>query len=164
MKTKSVTRDAGYLLIEYMIYMGLAVVVIGVAFAAFYKFFDHSRDLSRNAEDIIRVLRVGELWRADIRNATAPPQLRTEEGLVACEMTSTNSRIAYVFADGAVWRQAGDDPPRQVLPRVRASQMIQEQRDAMTCWRWELELQTRKKVVRVRPLFTFLAVPAQAAP
>jgi hypothetical protein len=153
----------GYLLVEYLIYMALFVVVIGVAFGAFYRFLDHSRDLARNGEDILRVLRVGELWRADIREASATPELRSEQGLSACEIPKTNSRVAYIFSEGAVWRQVADGLPRQVLPRVRACSMVQDQRDGVSSWRWELELQTRKKVVRIRPLFTFEAVPPKLA-
>jgi type II secretory pathway component PulJ len=161
MKLGPAPSRRGYMLIECLIYMALFTVVIGLAFSAFYRFLDHSRDLARNAEDILRTLRVGELWRADIRQAIAPPEIHNEQGLAACEIPQTNGRVAYVFADGAVWRQADETPPKQVLPRVRTCAMAPEQRDGVAFWRWELELQTRKKVVRVHPLFTFEAVPGK---
>jgi hypothetical protein len=153
--------NGGYLLVEYMIYIALLALVMGLAFSAFYRFFDHSRDLTRNSDDILRTLRVGELWRADIRQAIAPPEVRTEGELVACEIARANGRVAYIFAENAVWRQEGQAAARQVLPRVGASAMNGEERHGVVCWRWELELQTRRKIVRVRPLFSFRAVPSR---
>jgi hypothetical protein len=45
--------------------------------------------------------------------------------------------------------------------------MAADQRQYVTAWRWELELQPRAKGSvkpgRVRPLFTFLAVPERPA-
>jgi hypothetical protein len=166
MRTKAQTLRAsgGYLLIEYLIYIAVLAVVMEVAFSAFYRFLNHSRDLARNTDEILRTMQVGELWRADIRAATAPPEVRSAEGVSACEITRTNGTVAYVFGDGAVWRQEASAPAKIVLPRVRASTMIHEQRQGITCWRWELELQTRHKVVRVRPLFTFQAVPSLTTP
>jgi hypothetical protein len=40
--------------------------------------------------------------------------------------------------------------------------MIEERRGNIVGWRWELELQRRRKEVRVRPLFTFMAAPGGA--
>lgn len=154
----------GYLLIEYLIYIAVLAVVMGVAFAAFYRFLDHARDLARNTDDILRTLQVGELWRADIRAAIAPPEARIGQGANACEITRTNGPVVYLFGDGAIWRQEGSAAAKVVLPRVRASAVSREQRHGITCWRWEVELQTRRKIVRVRPLFTFLAVPLQTTP
>lgn len=154
----------GYMLIEYLIYIAVLAVVMGVAFGAFYRFLDHSRDLARNTDDILRTLRVGELWRADIRAAIAPPAVRAGDHATACEIARTNGPVVYLFGDGVVWRQEASAAAKIVLPRVRASVMSREERHGITCWRWEVELQTRRKVVRVRPLFTFLAVPSGTAP
>jgi hypothetical protein len=45
--------------------------------------------------------------------------------------------------------------------------MQPDRREYITAWRWELELQTRAtgsvKPGRVRPLFTFIAVPERPA-
>jgi hypothetical protein len=46
--------------------------------------------------------------------------------------------------------------------------MTADKREHVTAWRWELELQTRAtgsvKPGRIRPLFTFLAVPEHPTP
>jgi type II secretory pathway component PulJ len=154
----------GYLLIEYLIYIAVLAVVMEVAFSAFYRCLDNSRDLARNSEDILRVLRVGEVWRADIRGAVAPPRIIVEGNLSACEIPQTNSLIVYLSGDGSVWRKQGEAAPREVLPRVKASRILKDAHKDVTSWRWELELATRKKVVRLRPLFTFEAVPAHPMP
>jgi len=38
--------------------------------------------------------------------------------------------------------------------------MEMEMRPQVKAWRWEIELQTKRTNATVRPLFTFLAVPA----
>ncbi len=152
----------GYFLIECLIYIAVLVVVMAVAFSAFYRCLDHSRDLVRNSEEILRVLRAGELWRADIRRAIAAPRIIIEGELSACEIPQTNGLVVYLAGDGSVWRKQGEAEPRQVVPRVKSSQIVRDPRQQVTAWRWEIELATRKKAARMRPLFSFEAVPAQA--
>jgi hypothetical protein len=48
------------------------------------------------------------------------------------------------------------------VPGVKSSKIAHDPRQKVTAWRWEIELATRKKAVRVRPLFSFEAVPAQS--
>ena len=155
---------AGYLLIEYLIYIAVLAVVMEVAFSAFYRCLDNSRDLARNSEDILRVLRVGEVWRADIRGAVAAPRIIVEGNVSACEIPQTNNLIVYVSGNGSIWRKQGEGAPREVLPRVKASRILKDSRQNVISWRWEIELATRKKVVRLRPLFSFEAVPGRPMP
>jgi len=84
--------------------------------------------------------------------------------LSACEIPRTNGLVVYLSGDGNVWRKEGEAAPKLVLPRVKSSLMLSDSRQSATARCWELELGTRKKVVRVRPLFTFLAVPSLAVP
>src|SRR5215470_16859351 len=70
-----VTRHrGGYLLVECLVYIAVLAVVMGVAFSAFYRCLSSWRDLARNTDDIARVLKAGEIWRADIRAAAGPLQ------------------------------------------------------------------------------------------
>src|SRR2546430_1745863 len=101
---RTYTGHRGYLLIEYLIYIAVLAVVMELAFSAFYRCLDNSRDLARNAEDILRVLRVGELWRSDIREAVAAPAITKEGDLTACEIPKAGSLVVYAFADGGIWR------------------------------------------------------------
>lgn len=149
----------GFFLVEYLIYIAVLAVVMGVAFSAFYRCLDNSRALARNAEDILTTLSAGERWRQDIRRAVATPEIVDEGVLTACEIPTASGRVAYIFADGAVWRKDPEADARLLLPRVRSSRMVQDQRQHVTAWRWEVELRPKKTNVRLRPLFTFLAVP-----
>jgi len=53
------------------------------------------------------------------------------------------------------------------LGNVRASTMAADPRHDLVAWRWELELMPQSKASvkasRIRPLFTFLAVPAKGS-
>src|SRR5438552_14699401 len=55
---KSRHHAKGILLIECLVYFSIWLVM-GLAFAAFYRCVDYSKALSRNAADIVRVLQAG---------------------------------------------------------------------------------------------------------
>jgi hypothetical protein len=158
----SLRRERGFFMIDCFIYMALFGLVMGLAFAAFYRCLDFSRDLNRNAADIARTLKAGENWRDDIRAATATPQTVTEEGYTALEIPQSSRVVVYIFFDGAVWRKANlQTPMEMVLSGVKSSRMERQPRRQLAAWSWAIELRSRKQFVRVPPLFNFLAV-AQA--
>jgi hypothetical protein len=127
--------------------------VVDLSFAAYYRYDLYTRNLRRNADDIVRVMRAGERWRDDVRKATAPPHA-IENGVA---IPQPSGEIDYVFADGTVWRQVAG--ARTIaLKQVKASAMSVDPRQHVDAWRWELELTSPKKLVLVRPLFTFTAV------
>ena len=158
-------RSRGFLLIDCLIYIGVLAVVLLLAFSAFYKCLDFSRDLNRNAADIARALQAGEHWRADIRLATAAPKLVSEEGWSALEIPQSTGTIVYLFADGTVWRKPDlQAPARKVLSDVQTSRMDRQPRTQVVAWSWTVELRTKKRFIRVRPTFDFLAVARPAGP
>ncbi len=145
--------ERGFLLIECMLYILLLAVVLDLSFVAYYRYDQHTRNLRRNADDIVRTMHAGERWREDVRVAIAPPHA-IDSGLV---IPQQSGEVAYVFADGAVWRQVAG--MRTIaLKDVKASTMTSDSHQRVTAWRWELELASPQKVVLVRPLFTFTTV------
>jgi hypothetical protein len=152
------------MLIECLVYIAVLGVVMGVSFAAFYTCLSNSRDLTRNTDDMVRALQTGEAWRTDIRTALAPPQAVEARDFSAVEIPAGHGTIAYVFHHNAVWRKTPGGELKPVLLGVKDSRMLREVRGKVTIWRWELELGTKRKNVRLRPLFTFQAVVNGAAP
>jgi hypothetical protein len=158
--TRSPLHQCGaFVLVEYLIYITVLAVVMGIAFGSFYQCLDSSRDVSRQTEMILRTVQAGELWRADIRQATNAPRTAPEGAREFFEIPTTNGLVVYLFDAGAVWRRAPDGSVRELLTRGKGSSMHPDQRIKVASWQWDLELLTRKKTVRVRPLFTFEAVP-----
>jgi type II secretory pathway component PulJ len=151
-------RVEGYMLIECLVYIAVLAVVMGVAFSAFYRCLSNSRDITRNTDDIVRALQAGEIWRADVRSAAGPLVPVESDDFSALEIPTSSGTVAYVFHDNAVWRKGSEGDAKPMLSGVKASRMVKDQRKKVVCWRWELELGTRKKIVRMRPLFTFQAV------
>jgi hypothetical protein len=151
-------ESAAYLLVEYLIYIALLAVIMEIAFGAFYRSLGGSRDLHRNSKQILQALQAGETWRADLRQAVSTPAIITDEQFTAFEIPTAGGRVVYLFDHKAVWRQLGETPPRQLVGAVKASFFAQDQRQHVTAWTWEVELATKKKVVHLRPLFTFRAV------
>ena len=82
-----------------------------MAFLAYYRATEHSRDLSRNAADIVRALNVGERWREDVRTATTPP-FPDEDGGV--RLPHDGGEITYAFRGGAVLRRALPNTNREM--------------------------------------------------
>jgi hypothetical protein len=140
------------------------MVVTGLAFAAYFRCLDHWRALKRNADDIVRALKAGERWRADIRAATAMPKLEEIESEQALHIPHGSGEIVYLFTQDEVWRLTNAPATGQpLLSQVRSSRMGPDARQQVTAWRWELELKTRKKDAKLQPLFTFEAVASVKA-
>ena len=144
------------LLMECLVYMALLVVVLGLAFEAYYRCEENSKRLNQNVDDIVRVLQAGERWREDIRTAQAVTA--AEDSL---RLAQSNATVDYVFERNAVWRRAGAQGPLAPFLRgVKSSRMERDERRRVTAWRWEVELASREKAPRYRPFFTFEAAPA----
>ena len=140
-------------------YVTLFFIVAGMAFALYYRSEERTRFLRRDADDIAAALKAGERWRADIRAAHAMPQA-DEKGI---HLRNRTEDIHYFTRDNAVWRQVADRRPVLMLGNVKNSAMLKEQRQIVAGWKWDVELLTRQKNARVRPLFTFFAVQEKGA-
>ena len=90
----------------------------------------------------------------------------TDDGQLL-SLEGTRGTVVYRFTTNAVFRSVSGGPWSHVLEHVKASAMARDQRENVTAWRWELEIQPRAygsvKPGRLRPLFTFLAVPERPA-
>lgn len=149
-------RHHGFSLLECLVYIGVMGVLITLAAVTFWHATRNNEHLRRNASDIVRALQAGERWREDIRGATGPIRQEVAEGLPRLAIPQARGAVHYLFRDGAVWRQAGERPAL-FLADVLHSRMDQDRRQFVTAWKWEVELKTKREVVRVRPLFTFEA-------
>jgi hypothetical protein len=151
------------MLIEALVYLGVFAVFISLGSVTLFKCIDNSMSLRYNAEDISSAMRIGELWRADVRAARGGPRLEEANGERTLSLPAARGEVAYRFSGRALFRRAGEGPWVRVLANVKSSTMAAERRSNVTAWRWELELQPRTKGAvkpsRMRPLFTFLAVP-----
>ncbi|HOC50928.1 MAG: hypothetical protein KA117_06520 [Verrucomicrobia bacterium] len=158
---------AAYLLIEALVYIAVLGGVLGAGYLALYRGLDRSIALRRNADEITSALHAGERWRADVRSATAPPRLGTTEDGQFLYLERPARSVAYRFATNAVFRQSGGGGWVCLLRHVESSVMAADPRERVVAWRWELELRPRPsgsvKPGRIRPLFTFLAVPEKPA-
>jgi len=152
------THRYGATLIECLVYIGVMTTILAVASIAFYRCFDHMRALRRNADDITRVLHIGELWRTDVRLAVRQPTL--DEANQTLHIQHKNGVVDYRFGENQILRRtAADAPWTSILTNLNQSQMKQEAQHNIAAWRWEIELRPLRKPARVQPLFTFTAVP-----
>jgi hypothetical protein len=155
--------ECAYLLIEALVYIAVLVAVLGAGYAAMYRCLDSSIALRRNADDITSALHAGERWRADVRSATDQVRLEDAAHGQLLYLDGPSSAVVYCFATNGIYRWLGTGPWVRLLPNVKSSTMTADPREHVTAWRWELELQPRQsgsvKPGRVRPLFTFTAVP-----
>ena len=151
-----------FLLIDCLVYVALLFLLLALAFAAYYQAFDNSKRLHRSAADIARAVNAGERWRADVRAVTSPPRLEQAGAETVLRLPRAQGDVLYTFRDGAVFRRDAGRPKSgwmPFLPEVKSSRMSPDSRQQVTAWRWELELASAKKAPRVKPLFTFEAVP-----
>ncbi len=155
--SSSNSRRTGATLIECLVYFGVMTTILAAASMAFYRSYDHMRSLRRNADDITRVLHIGELWRNDVRQAVRQPTLDAIDQTLHVE--HSNGVVDYRFAENQILRRtAADAPWTSVLTNLNRSQMKLETQRGVAAWRWEIELRPLRKPARVQPLFTFTAV------
>jgi len=161
----NLTREvrSGYMLIEALVYIGVSFLLLGIAFAAMYRCIDNSVGLRRSADDITGVLHAGERWRADVRSTVRPIQVENLPTGQVLHLPGPQTEIVYHYVEGAVFRRVGSGAWTQLLTNVSSSTVQPDPRQTLVAWRWELELKTRTKAGRIRPLFTFMAVPARTA-
>lgn len=153
-------RQRGILLIECMIYLSVVMVVVGLAMALLYRALEANRGLDRNSQDIARALRAGEQWREDVRRAEGPIQHERINNMEQIRIPQAGGEVFYAWTEGVLWR-AGLEHTNYVplLSGVKACQIIKDQRLQVSAYRLEIELAQRQKAARLRPLFSFGAVP-----
>jgi hypothetical protein len=147
----------GIVMIDAMVYLAVIGVVLILAAAVFDKGMRESAGLQRNISDIERALKAGERWRADVRSATGA--IRADQQTLT--IPQKDGAIVYAIETNKV-RRIVSNRSEVFLAEVKDSKMIEERRGNVVGWKWELELEHRRKEARVRPLFTFMAVPGGA--
>lgn len=153
-----------YSLIECLVYIGVLFVLMGVAYIALFRCVANSVALRGNADDISRVLHIGERWRADVRSVSGNIRLETTNLVQIASLPTSRGKIIYCFATNTVSRSYNGGPWGQLLTNVASSTMSADARQTLTAWKWELELAPGKKSPRIRPQFTFEALPESVAP
>ena len=150
---------AAIALVECMMYIALVMLIVGLGLTMYLKLLGFHRDLERNNNDITRVLQAGETWRADIRSAESLRQSSEDNASDRLELSINDAKVIYSFEKGTVWRRNADESVASpFLENVADCRFIKESREHVSAWRWELHLKTKKRTVRIEPLFSFLAV------
>jgi Tfp pilus assembly protein PilE len=154
MNTRS---QRGYTLLELLVYVACLAMFLNVSFEAYFRYNQKTQALRRNAIELVQVLRAGERWRADVREAVAPPRLSEGASGSSFIISQKDGEVLYTFSNGTVRRQAKQKSV-PVLSTVRSSTIERDVRQRVVSWRWELELMTERKGGAVRPLFTFESI------
>jgi Tfp pilus assembly protein PilE len=150
-------RTSGYLLLELMVFMAMMLVILGLAYAAYWRCADNSKRLHENADDILAAVQAGERWRDDIRLAQD-----VVASLNGVHLIQAGDTIEYRFEKQCVWRRsARTGQTMRLLSKVKTSSMRPEDRPQVRAWWWEVELTSHKAPPFLHPLFTFEAVSAQ---
>jgi len=156
-------HTAGILLVEYLVYLAVFVILLGVGTGAFYFCWDHTRAVIFTTDDIESALHAGERWRTDVRSATGPISVEATTNGETVQIPEVGKEVRYYFTTGEIRRQTGTDGfSDQLLTRVKSSVVKAEVRGTVNAWRWELELTPRRKEAIPPLLFTFEAVPAKS--
>jgi hypothetical protein len=143
---------------ECLIYLAVFVILLGGATTVFYFCWDHSKALNYATDDIAAALHAGERWRADVRAATGKISVETTPQWELLRIPRGKDEIFYSFHDGAVRRKlAASDFTELLFAKVNASQMKLDSRGDVAAWRWELELNERRKELHLPLRFTFEA-------
>ena len=151
-------HDTGIMLLECVAYIAGLAVVMGLAYAAYYRSLSVSGDIRRNASDITKTLSCGERWREEIRGATGAIFVSGTDGNQVVRIPQASGDLIYRFENGVIQRSSDGKVFKDVLANVKTSEILRDERKHVIAWRWEIELKAVKKA-KVTPLFTFEAVP-----
>ena len=77
----SINRRRGITVMEALAWFALFASFLMVAYPTLRGLSSEARAVHNNASDIIRVMRAGERWRQDIREAVRPPQITQSSAL-----------------------------------------------------------------------------------
>lgn len=158
-KQLQVRYEAGIMLIECLVYLGVLAIILTVSYLLLAEGSKNESKFRGNAEQIIRTLKAGEAWRANVRSATAPVRLEPTDAGAVLHIPQGKAETQYLFFNQAVWtRKDAGVEWKLVLDQVKSSQVFVEPRQKVSTLRWELELISHEKRVRVQPVFTFLSV------
>jgi prepilin-type N-terminal cleavage/methylation domain-containing protein len=148
-----------FTLIEVMVYIAVLAVLMGLAYEILFQSLASSVAFQRSADDIVKVLRAGERWRADVRAcASVRLENRGEEQLL--RLQHAGRAVSYRFATNCVFRSVAGQPWTPLLVNVKSATFAPDRRRAVTGWRCELELQKRTRQAGIaHPVFSFMAVP-----
>lgn len=151
-------RKAGASLIECLVYIAVFGILLGGGTAAFYFCWDHTRAVIFTANEVESALRAGETWRADVRAATGKISIETTATGEVVKIPEGGKEIVYRFTEGLLCREIpAQNHSRVLLERVKVSEVKSADRAGVSAWRWDLELQPRRKEARFPLLFTFEA-------
>ncbi len=155
----SVSKTSAFSLVECLVYIAVLMIVTGIAFSVFFSLLTHHRNITRCSEDILRALKAGERWRADVRAATEPPTLETSPTEQALHIHQARHTITYLYSSGELWR-VEDEHARglPLLNNVKTSSMVADSRTHVQAWRWDLRLVATRKKAKFIPWFSFLVV------
>ena len=152
-------------MIDCLVYMSLFGLVTALATSCAFKLERQSRILNRRSEEISRALKAGELWRADIRNATNEPALMAYRGRTMLRIATVEGEIFYYFEASSLWRKPAKAAQFGLfLPELKLCTILPDSRKNATGWICEMELASRIKQEKMRPLFTFRAVAPKPKP
>ena len=152
-------RSPGVMLIECLVYIAVFMILMGIATAAFYFCWDHTRAVVFTANDVESILRAGENWRTDVRAATGTISVEATATGETMKIPEGSREIIYHFDGGEVRREiSSQNRSRLLLQRVKASEMKTELRAGVNACRWEVEVTPRRQMPHFPLLFTFEAV------
>lgn len=155
--SRSISRR-GITLIECIVYFAVFLILTGYATVSFYLLWDNSTALGYTADNVNSALRAGEMWRADIRNATGRIHTENSADGALLKIPAGKDEIIYRFSGDSVWRKsAAAGSPVLVLSHVKASEMQSDNRHQIQAWKWDLEMIPHRARARVPLLFTFEA-------
>lgn len=147
----------GYTLLELIVYIGVLLVISGIAMSSLNRLWSAAGNASASTDDHGAALRAAEQWRLDVRTAAAP--ITIEDQGHRCRIPNPSGEILWNLTNGVLSRQITGRPANLKLLRVLDARFAADARTNVTALRCDLVLIPRSSRARTAPAFSFLAVP-----
>jgi len=149
-------RQAGISLVETLVYITCLSGLLTMLSVSVWKLNAFQTNIGERANNVGKLLEVGEMWRNEVRTAST----LSDDAREGMQYTKNGKSCSYQVNDGQlVYKEA--DQSQVLLKNVVSSTMSPQKRDGVRYWQWDVCVATGKRGGVLT--FSFMAVPLKGA-
>lgn len=153
--------QAGFSLIECLVYLGLFAVLLLCATRFLNVVFDHNKAVAKANAYTVSALDAAKHWRRAIANAKDDPELIRGDQFDVIKIDQAGGGQVRYRVNGTRLERSEGTEWVPIIRRVASSIMVPDQREHVRAWRWELALETKSRFLGDPVRFSFVAVPGR---
>lgn len=148
-------RQAGISLLEALVYIACLSVLLTLLSVSVWKLNAFQSNIGERANNVGKLLDVGEMWRNEVRTAST----LSDDAKEGMQYTKNGKACSYQVVESQLVQTTADQS-QVLLKNVVSSMMSPQERDGVRYWQWDVSVATGKRGGVLT--FSFMAVPKGA--